>query len=259
MDLQIRGRTALVCAASRGLGRACAEALAAEGVRVALTGRDPDALAQAAEEIESRFGVAVLTAAGDIATETGRAAALRVCPEPDILVTNGGGPPLGSFASFDAAAWRNALEHTMLAPLELIRAVHPGMRHRGFGRIINITSAYVKAPPEQLSLSVGPRAGLTAAVAWLAREGCADNVTINNLLPEMILTDRAREGFGVLADRAGQNYDAFVAAVTADLPARRLGEPREFGSVCAFLCGVDAAYVTNQNIVVDGGHYPGLF
>lgn len=259
MDLRIRGRQALVCAASRGLGRACAEALATEGVRVILTGRDPETLAATAREIEATTGAEVGLAAGDISTEAGRRVALEACPEPDILITNGGGPRLGPFGSHDEDEWRQAVEANMLAPLSLIRAVHPGMRARRFGRIVNITSAYVKAPHPLLALSVGPRAGLTAAVSWLAREGVADNVTINNLLPEMILTDRARSGFGAMAEQAGVDYAAFVEGVVAELPARRLGEPREFGAVCAFLCGADAGYVTSQNIVVDGGHYPGVF
>lgn len=259
MDLQIVGRKALVCAASRGLGRACAAALAAEGVAVTITGRNAASLAEAILDIQASAGVEVRSVVGDIATEPGRRHALEACPDPDILVTNAGGPPIGPFGAFGDEAWMQALEANMLAPLALIRAVHPGMRKRRFGRIVNITSAYVKAPPELLALSVGPRAGLTAAVSWLAREGCADNVTINNLMPEMILTDRARSGFGVMADNAGQDYETFVDAVVAALPARRLGTPREFGSVCAFLCGVDAGYVTNQNIVVDGGHYSGLF
>ncbi len=259
MDLKIRGRTALICAASRGLGRACAEALAAEGVQVTITGRDPGTLSATAAEIGAATGMEVGVAAGDIGTEEGRRLALVACPEPDILITNGGGPPLGPFGDLDEEQWRQAVEANMLAPLSLIRAVHSGMRARRFGRIVNITSAYVKAPHPLLALSVGPRAGLTAAVSWLAREGVADNVTINNLLPEMILTDRARAGFGTMADQAGVDPAAFVERVVADLPARRLGEPREFGVVCAFLCGVDAGYVTNQNIVVDGGHYPGVF
>jgi len=259
INLNIRGRKALVCAASKGLGRACAEALAREGVAVTITGRDTDVLAGCAKQIEADTGSPVSIAPGDIATETGRAAALAVCPEPDILVTNGAGPPLGRFNDLGRDAWLAALEMNMLAPLALIRATYLGMRSRKFGRIINITSAYVKAPSEMLALSVGPRAGLTAAVSWLARESCADNVTINNLLPEMILTDRARSGFKFLADKAGQSYEEYVSGVVAALPARRLGIPAEFGSLCAFLCSTAAGYVTNQNILVDGGHYAGLF
>jgi 3-oxoacyl-[acyl-carrier protein] reductase len=259
MDLGIDSRTALVCAASRGLGRACAEALAAEGVAVTITGRDPERLARTAEEIAAVTGGRVGIAAGDICTGEGRAVALAACPQPDILVTNAGGPPLGRFESFGEDDWLAAIEANMLAPLALIRAVHAGMRARKFGRIVNITSAYVKSPPELLPLSVGPRAGLTAAVSWLAREGVADNVTINNLLPEMILTDRARAGFGVMAERAGKTFDDFVSGVVQTLPARRMGAPEEFGKLCAFLCSAHAGYLTNQNIVVDGGHYPGLF
>lgn len=254
MDLRIRGKRALICAASRGLGRACAQALAGEGVAVTITGRDAETLARTAGEIGAAGFVV-----GDIGSEEGRAAALAACPDPDILVTNAGGPPLGRFGDFGDTEWRQALETTMLAPLALIRAVHPGMRERGFGRIVNIGSAYVKAPVELLPLSVGPRAGLTAALVWLAREGTADNVTINTLLPEMILTDRARSGFAHMAREAGEEPDGYMEKAAAALPSRRFGTPEEFGAMCAFLCGVQAGYVTNQNIVIDGGHYPGLF
>ncbi|MBL8267087.1 SDR family oxidoreductase [Steroidobacter sp.] len=249
----------MVCAASRGLGRACAEALAHEGVLVTLTGRDADQLRRTAEEISVSAGVPVTIAIGDIATEAGRQTALDACASPDILVTNSGGPPLQRFADLGNEAWLAAVQSNMLAPIAMIRATYLGMRERKFGRIVNITSAYVKAPHAMLPLSVGPRAGLTAAVSWIARESCADNVTINNLLPEMILTDRARAGFETLAQQAGQSYEEFVAAWVASLPARRLGTPSEFGSVCAFLCSAQAGYVTNQNILIDGGHYPGVF
>lgn len=254
MDLGIEGRSALVCAASRGLGRACAQALAAEGVAVTITGRDRVALAHAAEEIGAKAFVA-----GDIGTPEGREAALSACPDPDILVTNSGGPALGRFGDFDDEDWVRALAASMLAPLALVRAVHTPMRTRGFGRIVNITSAYVKAPVEMLPLSVGPRAGLTAALAWLAREGTADNVTINNLLPEMILTDRALSGFARLAQEAGEPIAGYMKKTEAALPARRFGTPQEFGAACAFLCGASAGYITNQNIMIDGGHYAGLF
>lgn len=254
MDLHLTGRRALVCAATKGLGRACAEALIAEGAEVVITGRDAASLAVAAAQMGAA-GFAV----GDIADEMGQQAALAACPEPDILVTNTGGPPLGRFDSFDSDDWLNAVRALMIAPLALVKAVHSGMRARKFGRIVNITSAYVKAPVELLPLSVGPRAGMTAALAWLAREGVADNVTINNLLPEMIATDRAQNGFARMAAEAGQDPAEFVAAAVADLPAQRLGTPEEFGALCAFLCSRQAAYITNQNIMVDGGHYSGLF
>jgi 3-oxoacyl-[acyl-carrier protein] reductase len=259
MDLQLNGRRALVCAASRGLGRACALALAAEGVEVTITGRDASSLAAAAAQIGAETGATVRQVVGDLATSSGREAALHACADPDILVTNSGGPPLGRLEDLSDEAWLSALASNMLGPMALIRHVHPGMRARRFGRIVNITSAYVKAPVELLPLSVGPRAGLTAAVSWLARAGCADNVTINNLLPEMIFTDRAREGFTRLAQEAGRPFDDYVEDVRATLPARRFGRPEEFGNVCAFLCSGLASYVTNQNIVVDGGHYAGLF
>lgn len=259
MDLGISGRTALVCAASRGLGRACALALAREGVQIAITSRDADTLARTADAIGRETGVAVRHVAGDIATAAGREAALDLCPDPDILITNSGGPPLGHFDSFSDDDWRQALESNMLAPIALIRAVHGGMRKRRFGRIVNITSALVKAPNAVLPLSVGARAGLTAAVAWLAREGAADNVTINSLLPEMIATDRARSGFRRMAELENADPEEFVADFVAKLPARRMGTPEEFGAICTFLCSAHAGYVTNQHILVDGGHYPGLF
>lgn len=254
MDLHLAGRRALVCAATKGLGRACAEALIAEGAEVVITGRDPKRLEIAAEQM----GAAGF-AAGDIAEEEGQRAALAACPEPDILVTNTGGPPLGRFDSFDSDDWMRAVQAMMIGPLALVRSVHSSMRTRQYGRIVNITSAYVKAPVELLPLSVGPRAGMTAALSWLAREGMADNVTINNLMPEMIRTDRAITGFARMAEEAGQAEAEFVASAVAALPARRLGTPDEFGALCAFLCSRQAAYITNQNIMVDGGHYPGLF
>ena len=259
MNLGIEGRRALVCAASRGLGRACAHALAQEGVKVTITGRHQETLALAAEEIEVSTGMRVTFALGDIGTEEGRRAALAACPEPDILVTNAGGPPLGRFETLSDDQWLSAISLNMLAQLSLIRSVHGGMRLRHFGRIVNITSAYVKAPVELLALSVGPRAGLTAAIAWLAREGSADNVTINNLLPEMIDTDRSRAGLAEMAHNVRRDSKEFLAALVASLPARRLGQPDELGSMCAFLCSDLAGCITNQNIVIDGGHYPGLF
>ena len=259
MDLGIVGRKALVCAASRGLGRACAHALAAEGVAVTITGRDADSLARTADEISRDTGNEVAAVQGDIATEQGRAAALEACPDADILVTNAGGPKLARFEALDQADWHAALEAQMLSPLALIRALHPGMRQRGFGRMVAITTALIKSPNELLSLSVGARAGLTGAISWLAREGVVDNVTINTLMPEMIMTDRMRNGFGQMAEHAGQDRESFVAAFRDRLPSRRFGTPEEFGAFCAFLCSAHAGYVTNQHILVDGGHYQGLF
>lgn len=259
MELGIRGRKALVCAGSRGLGRACAAALAAEGVGLTITGRDADSLARTADEIATATGQPVAIVPGDIATEQGRAAALEACPDADILVTNAGGPPLARFETLQDADWHAALEANMLSPLALIRALQPGMRQRGFGRIVAITTALIKSPSELLSLSVGARAGLTGAISWLAREGVVDNVTINTLMPEMIFTDRMRTGFAAMAEHAGQAPESFVADFRNALPAKRFGTPEEFGAFCAFLCSAQAGYVTNQHILVDGGHYQGLF
>lgn len=259
MDLGIAGRKALVCAASRGLGRACAHALAAEGAEVTISGRNRDSLSRAAEQIARETGHDVFIAPGDIATEEGRAAALEACPDADILVTNAGGPPLARFETLDHADWLAALESNMLSPLALIRALHPGMRKRGFGRIVAITTALIKSPNELLSLSVGARAGLTGAISYLAKEGVVDNVTINTLMPEMIFTDRMRDGFAQMAEHAGEDRERFVAAFREALPSKRFGTPEEFGAFCAFLCSAQAGYVTNQHILVDGGHYQGLF
>lgn len=259
MDLGIKGKRALVCAASKGLGRACAEALAAEGVAVTITGRDGERLRATADAIGVATGSPIGIAPGDIATEAGRDAALAACPDPDILVTNAGGPPPGMFEQWDRDAWIAALDANMLAPILLIRAVHGGMRARRFGRIVNITSAMIKAPLDILPLSAGARLGLTGAVSSLARTGAADNVTINNLLPEMFDTDRLRGNLAMLATRAGHSAETETASRIAHIPAGRLGDPQEFGMLCAFLCAARSGYITGQNIVVDGGAYPGIF
>jgi 3-oxoacyl-[acyl-carrier protein] reductase len=259
VDLGIKGRTALVCAASRGLGRACALALAAEGAHVTITGRDTAALMAAHDELSALTGIAIQTAEGDIATEAGRDAALAACPEPDILITNAGGPPPGAFETWERSDWIAALDANMLAPVLMIRAVHRGMAERGFGRIVNITSAMIKAPLDILSLSAGARLGLVGAVAALARSGAARNVTINNLLPEMFDTDRLRSNLQMLADRAGHSLDVERDRRRSGVPAGRFGEPEEFGALCAFLCGASAGYITGQNIVIDGGAYAGTF
>ena len=259
MDLELHGRRALVCGASRGLGKACALALAREGVAVTIAARSVDAVAQAADEIRRLSGTAVTEAVADITTQAGRAVALAACPEPDILVTNAGGPPLLGFEAIVEEQWNAALNANMLAPIALIRAVHSGMRSRKFGRIINITSALIKAPIELLSLSSGARLGLTGAVASLAREGAADNVTINNLLPDMFETDRFRQSMVAMAQRANRTPDDVRDTMLKEVPARRLGDPNEFGAVCAFLCSVHAGYITGQNLLIDGGHFRGLF
>jgi 3-oxoacyl-[acyl-carrier protein] reductase len=259
MNLGIEARRALVCAASKGLGRACAEALAREGVLVTITGRDSDAIKAAADQLARSTDGQIDVAIGDIATERGRDAALAACPAPDILVTNAGGPPPGEFERWTRADWISAIDTNMLAPVLLIRSVHSGMSARGFGRIVNITSAMIKAPLDILPLSAGARLGLVGAVAALARTGAARNVTINNLLPEMFDTDRLRSNLQMLADRAGHSLSEEVQRRQAHVPARRFGDPAKFGALCAFLCGAHAGYITGQNIVIDGGAYTGTF
>jgi 3-oxoacyl-[acyl-carrier protein] reductase len=259
VDLGINGRRALICAASRGLGRACADALVREGVAVTITGRDVDAVEDTADALRRVSDTEVQTAVGDIATEAGRQAALAACPEPDILVTNADGPPPGAFERWRREDWIAALDANMLAPILLIRAVHAGMMARGFGRIVNITSAMIKAPLDILPLSAGARLGLVGAVAALARTGAARNVIINNLLPEMFDTDRLRSNLSMLAERDGRTFDEEQRLRISHVPAGRFGDPAEFGALCAFLCSAKAGYITGQNIVIDGGAYAGTF
>ena len=259
MDLGIRGRTALVCAASKGLGRACAFSLAREGVRLTITARGRDALEASAAEIGRACGVEVIPVVGDITTEEGRRAALAACPSPDILVTNAGGPPTGDFREWDREAWLRALNANMLTPIELIKATVDRMIARKFGRIVNITSTSVKAPIAALGLSNGARAGLTGFVAGLARQTVKHNVTINNLLPGSFLTDRTRQTLAGFAKAAGLTEEQAAAERLRTIPAGRLGDPAEFGDACAYLCSAQASYVTGQNFLIDGGAYPGTF
>ena len=259
MDLGIRGKRALVCGASRGLGRACAEALAAEGVHVTLAARRDGVVQAAAEEIR-RLGAATVTpVACDITTAAGRVKALAACPQPDILITNAGGPPTGDFRNWSRDDWIAALDANMLTPIELIKATVDGMLGRGFGRIINITSSAVKAPIDILGLSNGARSGLTGFVAGLARKTVLHNVTINNLLPGPFDTDRLNAVFAAAAQMAGTGLDAVRDARRLQNPAQRFGTAAEFGAVCAFFCSVHAGYMTGQNILLDGGAYPGTF
>ncbi len=259
MDLGLSGRRALVCAASKGLGRGCALALAREGVAVTITARTAETLERTADAIRRETGAAVTAVAGDIATAAGRDAALAACPEPDILVTNAGGPPPGDFRDWDRDAWIRALDANMLAPIALIQATVDGMIGRGFGRIVNITSGAVKAPIEQLGLSNGARSGLTGFVAGLARQTVRHGVTINNLLPGPFDTDRIRGNAAAGAAKAGTSVEAFLAARAAANPAGRFGQPDEFGAACAFLCSRHAGFITGQNLLMDGGAYPGTF
>jgi 3-oxoacyl-[acyl-carrier protein] reductase len=253
MDYGIRGRRAIVCAASEGLGRGCALALAREGVDLVINARRQALLDDTAAAIRAETGVCVVAVAADITTAEGRAAVLAACPSPDILVNNAGGPPIGDFRDWDEAAWMSAVNANMITPIMLMRAVVDGMIARRFGRIVNITSRSVKAPLAHLGLSNGARAGLTGFVAGLARQVARHNVIINNLLPGPFATDRQVSGMRKLAEKAGQSYDSFVKARMAEVPAGRLGTPEEFGKACAFLCSADAGYIVGQNLLIDGG------
>lgn len=261
MDMGIAGRTALVCAASKGLGRGCAEALAAEGVELVILARTAATLDATAADIRAKTGATVRTVACDITTPEGRAAALAACPQPDILVNNAGGPPPGDFRQFTHDDWIRALEANMLTPIELIRATIDGMIARGFGRIVNITSSAVKAPIDVLGLSNGARSGLTGFVAGVARNGqvAGRNVTINNLLPGLFDTDRIAATFSAQAQSKGVSIDDARRERMKSIPAGRFGEPGEFGKACAFLCSAHAGYITGQNWLIDGGVYPGTF
>jgi 3-oxoacyl-[acyl-carrier protein] reductase len=259
MDLGITGRTALVCASSKGLGRACAHALAREGVAVTMVARGAEALEQAADEIRRATGATVTTVAADITTPEGRAAALAACPAPDILVTNAGGPKPGDFRDWEREQWIAALDANMLTPIELIRATVDGMIARRFGRIVNITSAAVKAPIDILGLSNGARSGLTGFCAGLARKVVAHNVTINNLLPGPFETDRLLETARQWSRQTGKSEDTVLAERRAANPAGRFGTPAEFGDACAWLCSAQCGYMTGQNLLLDGGNYPGTF
>jgi 3-oxoacyl-[acyl-carrier protein] reductase len=253
MDLGIRGRKAIVCASSQGLGKGCAMALAREGVEVVVNGRAKDVLQAAAEEIRRESGVRVTAVACDITTPEGRKAVLDACPEPDILVNNAGGPPIGDFRDWDEAAWQKAVNDNMVTPIMLMRAVVDGMIARRFGRIVNITSRSVKSPLAHLGLSNGARAGLTGFVAGLARQVAKHNVVINNLLPGPFATQRQVDGLTRLAAKAGQDYDTYASARMAEVPANRFGSAEEFGRACAFLCSVHAGFIVGQNLLIDGG------
>ena len=276
MDLGIAGKWALVCGASKGLGFGCAQALVREGVNVVINARNAEALQLAASKlIASGAGFAsakgqngskpvVLTVAADITTPEGRAAVFAVPGGPgrdfDIVVTNAGGPPTGDFRDWDRDAWIKAVDANMLTPIELIKATVDGMSARGFGRVINITSSAVKAPIDILGLSNGARSGLTGFVAGAARSKVAgQGVTMNNLLPGKFDTDRLATTLGAAATKTGKSLDDIRRAQQAQIPAGRFGNPEEFGAICAFLCSVHAGYITGQNLLADGGAYPGAF
>ncbi len=259
MDMGISGRRALVCGASAGLGLACANALAAEGVELVIVARTEGPLQAAAAALAATSAAPVHWVAADITTDAGRARVFAAHPAFDIVVTNAGGPPPGDFRNWDRDTWLAALDANMLAPIAVIRQLLDGMLERGFGRIVNITSSAVKAPVDGLGLSTGARSGLTGFAAGLARSTVARGVTINNLLPGTFDTARLAGNFAAQARREGRDADAVRAARIARHPARRLGRPEEFGAACAFLCSAHAGYINGQNLLLDGGSFGGVF
>jgi 3-oxoacyl-[acyl-carrier protein] reductase len=258
MDLGIKGRRAIVCASSKGLGKACALALAREGVQVTINARNTDNLERTADEIRTASGISVGIVAGDITAEETRRALIALCPEPDILVNNNGGPLPGRFQDWDREAWIAALDANMLAPIAMIRALIDGMVARRFGRIVNITSAMVKAPVAPMGLSTGARAGLTSLCKALSREVAHANVTINNILPERIDTGRQRFMAELTAALHGRSVEDSYAEMRSAIAARRLGRPEEVGDACAFLCSAQAGFISGQNLQLDGGTYAGI-
>lgn len=257
MDLNINGKSAIVCASSKGLGKACALALAREGVSVLICGRTPETLEAARSEIDATVGGEVRAVEADVCTDAGRDALFAACPEPDILVNNAGGPPPGDFREWSQRDWFNAVNANMYSAIDMIRRSLDGMIERRFGRIVNITSVAVKMPVKSLGLSNGARAGLTGFVSGIAREPARFNVTVNNLLPGYIATDRMWSVLEAGAKARGQELEEFSKQHFSAVGARRPGDPEEFGAVCAFLCSQQAAYITAQNILIDGGLFPG--
>jgi 3-oxoacyl-[acyl-carrier protein] reductase len=258
MKLGIEGRWAIVCASNRGLGKGCAMALAAEGVNVVVNGVNEATIGSTADEIRAAADVTVIPVVADVSTAEGREKLLAACPRPDILVNNAGGPPAGDFRTFTHEQWLKAIETNMLAPIELIKATIDGMIERRFGRIVNITSSSVKAPIATLGMSNGARSGLTGFVAGVARDVSRYNVTINNILPGSFDTDRLRSGASRHA-QDGRTMEDVLDQYRAEEASGRLGNPEEFGMVCAFLCGANAGYITRQNILLDGGTFAGTF
>ena len=255
MDLGLKGKKGIVCAASKGLGRACAMSLAREGVDLVITARTLSDLERTADEIRKETGANVTVVAGDISTEEGRAAALAACPAPDILVNNAGGPPHGDFRDWTRDDWIKAVDQNMLAPIFLIKSVVDGMVDRKFGRIVNITSASVKSPIPNLGMSNGARAGLTGFVAGLARQVAKHNVVINNILPGPFLTDRLRGGFQEAARASNRPVDELVQERAKGSPTGRVGDPAEFGDACAFLCSAKIGFIVGHNLILDGGNF----
>jgi 3-oxoacyl-[acyl-carrier protein] reductase len=259
MDLGIGGRKALVCGASAGLGYACAEALAREGVELVVAARTEATLMEAAARLDAIGNAPVSFVAADVTTEAGRNSIFASHPDFDIVITNAGGPPPGDFREWDRDAWLRALDANMLSPIEVIRRTVDGMMQRGFGRIINITSSAVKSPVDGLGLSTGARSGLTGFVAGLARTTVGKGVTINNILPGTFETSRLSSNFAAQAKREGSSAEEVRAQRIAKHPAKRLGRPEEFGAACAFLCSAHAGYINGQNLLMDGGSFGGAW
>ncbi len=258
MELGLTGKKAIVCASSRGLGFACAHALACEGAEVVINGRHETTLREAAERLGAETGAAIRPVVADLNEQTERESLVAECPDADILVNNNGGPPPGRFEDWGHAEWLAALEANLLAPVLLIRALLPGMRERRFGRIVNVTSAMVKAPLAPMGLSTAARSGLTSLCKALSKEVARDNVTINNLLPERIDTDRQKQMAEFVSKRTGISIEEARAQQIESIAARRLGRPEEFGDACAFLCSAQAGYISGQNVQLDSGSYPGV-
>jgi 3-oxoacyl-[acyl-carrier protein] reductase len=259
MDLGIAGRKAIVCASSRGLGFACAKALAEAGCEVVINGRNQEQLAAAAAELKKLAGVKVTPVAADLASPGGQKALLAACSEPDILVNNNGGPPPRDFRELDRQKLLDGITANMVVAVELVQKVIDPMIAKKFGRIVNITSGSVRMPLAGLDLSSGARAGLTAFLAGVARSVAASNVTINFMLPGVFATDRLRTYIDTMAKKKGLSPEAALTERVSTVPAKRVGQPDEFGAMCAFLCSAHAGYITGQNILIDGGSFPGAF
>src|SRR5580692_6432308 len=259
MDLGIAGRKAIVCASSRGLGRACAHRLAEAGCEVVINGRDKDRLAATADELRKATGAKITAVVADVASPEGQKALFAACPEPDILVNNNAGPPFRDFRELDRQKMIDGVIGNMIVAIELIQKAIDAMVAKKFGRIVNITSGSVKMPIAGLDLSSGARAGLTAFLTGVARTVANSNVTINFMLPGIFETDRFRSNVESTMEKKKISYDVALAERVATVPARRIGQPDEFGAMCAFLCSAQAGYITGQNILIDGGVFPGAF
>lgn len=257
MRVDLHGRRALVCASSEGLGHAIALALAHAGATVLMNGRRPDVLAAAAEAVRRDTGTTVLEAAGDVGTVEGRTAMLAAMPDPDILIANTGGPPLGDLAEWDEACWHDALGDLLVAPIMMVRAVIGGMRTRGFGRVLAITSVAVRMPMPDRGLTNAAKSGLTGFLAGLSRQVAVDGITVNTVQPGFFATRRGEESISQRAARTGRDASEFRAELLSRIPSRRLGQPAEIGALCCFLCSPQAAYITGQSLLVDGGLFPG--